>query len=120
MDQERWRRVEDLFHATLKRGPEERQAFLDGACGGDTDLQRQVELLLVKEEEAGSFLETPVIRDITATEVLLGRQVGPYRIESPLGAGGMGEVYRAHDSKLGRDVAIKTPYRPNSRATRIG
>src|ERR1019366_1687318 len=98
MDQERWRRLEGLFHAALEREPEARQAFLEAACGGDTDLRRQVELLLAKEPEAGSFLETSALRDMTATlaagRSLLGRQFGPYRIVSPLGAGSMGEGYR--------------------------
>ncbi len=111
MNPELWRKVEELFHGALERAPEARQTFLDRRCGADTDVRHEVELLLAKEKQAGSFLEVPALEDVTVTAISLesplGRQFGSYRILSPIGAGGMGEVYRAHDGKLGRDVAIK-------------
>jgi hypothetical protein len=87
LNQELWRKVEDLFHAALERAPEARQSFLDSACDGDADLRREVEFLLSNEERAGSFLEVPAMEDMTVTLAaapVLARQFGAYRILSPL------------------------------------
>jgi eukaryotic-like serine/threonine-protein kinase len=106
-------RVSELYHRALACTPEERGAFLKKACDGDHALLAEVESLLRYESDAARFLESPaavVAGDVARTSdgrQMIGRQLGSYTIVAPLGAGGMGEVYRARDRKLGRDVAIK-------------
>src|SRR5205823_7637556 len=91
-----------------------RSAFLRHACGGDETLQREVESLLFYASDAQKFMHAPAIEMAAGfvasgkmTRLPAGQRFGPYEIGSLLGAGGMGEVYRARDVKLGRDVAIK-------------
>jgi serine/threonine-protein kinase len=111
---ERWQRVEALYHSALQQPPGERATFLRDACGDDEALRRDVESLLAQPASDAGFLQIPAIavaaRDLaTGSGALLavGYRVGPYTILGLLGVGGMGEVYRAHDTTLGRDIAIK-------------
>jgi hypothetical protein len=103
----RWRRIEELCHAALECDACERPVFLTTACGGDEALRRDVEALLQHAPAADAFLASPM-GELAASVLtdddsgsLVGRQVGSYQVVSRLGAGGMGEVYRARDPKLG-------------------
>ena len=111
-------RIEDLCDAALELPADERAAFVAAACGNDDALRREVEALLAHAPDAERFLATPLgdlAAQILADEdkgSLVGRQIGAHTIISLLGAGGMGEVYRARDTRLGRDVAIKVVSHP--------
>jgi Tol biopolymer transport system component len=112
-DGERRRRVDDLCDAALGRDVDDRAAFVAAECADDDVLRREVEALLAHAERAERFLETP-IAEVAAhlfaddrPASLEGRRIGSYQFLSLLGAGGMGDVYRARDTRLGRDVAIK-------------
>ncbi len=115
MTTERWRQVEDLFHSALDRASDERSGFLDAACAGDQALRQQVEDLLESFDEAGDFIEKPLIEDSLSpglnaykpSESIIGRKTGNYEILSLIGVGGMGEVYLARDARLDRQIALK-------------
>ncbi len=112
MTPERWQHIDKLLEEALELEASERAAFLDQACAGDEAMRRKVEALLAAHGRAESFIETPAMEAAAQAlaeqaRSMVGRQLDHYRILSLLGKGGMGEVYRARDTHLNREVAIK-------------
>ena len=109
LPREAWPRLKEAFEGARALALDARPAYLAEVCNGDEALRHEVELLLAHHDQAASFLETPAMPfdDSLVAKSLEGQCIGPYQVSALIGAGGMGEVYRAHDAKLGRDVAIK-------------
>jgi serine/threonine protein kinase/Tol biopolymer transport system component len=119
MTPERWREVERLYHAALERPADQRARFLADACGGDTPLRQEIESLFEYGARAKDFMAAPPASGLLAGELrrreeasvpgrFIGRAFGAYQVEALIAAGGMGEVYRAIDTRLQRTVALKT------------
>ena len=105
MTPERWQQIKAVLDRALELAPGERSALLDRACAADQSLRNEVEELLAGDDEMrSSFMSTSPLAHQPLRE---GTRLGDYEVQTLLGAGGMGEVYRARDVRLRRDVAIK-------------
>jgi serine/threonine protein kinase len=116
MNPEQWRQIEDIFNAACAQKPEDRSAFLEQSCAGNAALREEVESLLARADSQDDLLAhspwRPVV-EVQKTVLRPGDLLSHYRVEAPIGAGGMGEVFRAVDIRLSRSVAIKvcrTPF----------
>ena len=112
MTPERWQQVQRLYQSALGQEPSKRADFLKKACTGDEELRREVESLLAQDQPE-SFIDASAlevaVQEIAAdqSQSLVGRQIGTYKVLSLLGVGGMGEVYLASDTRLGRKITLK-------------
>ncbi len=113
MNPERWQQIEKLYHAACDHQPDKRNAFLMEACRGDAELRSEVESLLAQNASGDGLIDHPAWEAVPSlvepapASLAPGDQLGPYKIESALGKGGMGEVWKARDPRLNRFVAIK-------------
>jgi eukaryotic-like serine/threonine-protein kinase len=110
-----WPRVGDVFEGARALPADKGPAYLAEQCGGDEALRQEVESLLAWDARAKSFPALVRVGDAIGMTSLEGQRIGPYQLASKIGAGGMGEVYKARDTRLERTVAIKRPDRASRR-----